>query len=410
MSSSAQCDMVPEARAAVRNTALRRAVDAVSIDVCRGRRPDVPELPGIEDELVRAMRFHRIAPLAHVALRDSRPDLAELLREDRDAALMHHVRATASLAAVSSMLGDVPWVTFKGPVLSETLHPVAGLRSYGDLDVLVAPTDLREVCERLLGVGWQVLATQDDLLNGEVTGELEIGRAGSAVVDLHWSLLLSETLRRSFQIPTADLLARSTSVRIGPTEVRTLDAADTLVHLCHHAAMSGAVRLIHLLDVDQAARRILDWDLVSRRARSWGAGAQVGLVLARAGRVLESPVPRDLDRQLGLSRAFGKLVSAVDIAWPAPAMRGDASWPRLVARASRPSATATASQALQNAVLGAVNRARPARAQERSTRAERKDVETWIAAVEHVSASALARSSTPGDPHAGRTRLQEPRP
>ena len=169
--------------------------------------------------------------------------------------------------------------------------------------------------------GWQALATQDDLLNGEVTGELEIGRTGSALVDLHWSLLLSETQRRRFQVPTTDLVARSTPLMIGPVEVRTLDPVDTLLHLCHHAARSGAVRLVHLLDVDQAARRILDWDLVARRARSWQASAQVGLVLARARRVIDTPVPADLDRHLGLSRTFGRLVSAVDIAWPAPGRR-----------------------------------------------------------------------------------------
>ena len=283
-------------------------------------------------------------------------------------------------------------MTFKGPVLSESLHPVAGLRSYGDLDVLVGPTDLREAGERLLGAGWQVLATRDDLLNGEVTGEVELGRPGGAVVDLHWSLVLSETLRRRFHIPTADLLARSTPVTIGPVEARTFDATDTLVHLCHHAAFSGAVRLVHLLDVDQAAARIQDWDGVARRARSWGAGAQVGLVLARARRVLGSPVPLDLDRQLGLSRAFRTLVSGVDLARPTPAVRSEASWPRLVARAARPSAVATASTALQNAVLGAVNRARPAPAREQSTPAGRDDVETWFSAVEAVAAPPLLRS------------------
>ena len=265
-----------------RRTTLRRAVDALCVAVCRGRRPDVPDLPGIEDELVRAVRFHRIAPLAHVALRDVRPDLAALLREDRDRALMHHVRVTTSLAAIRSTLADIPWVTFKGPVLSESLHPVAGLRSYGDLDVLVGPTDLREAGERLLGAGWQVLATRDDLLNGEVTGELELGRPGGAVVDLHWSLVLSETLRRRFHVPTADLLARSTPVTIGSVEVRTFDATDTLVHLCHHAAFSGAVRLVHLLDVDQAAARIEDWDQVAQpgsvlgRRRAGRPGARAG--------------------------------------------------------------------------------------------------------------------------------------
>ena len=50
--------------------------------------------------------------------------------------------------------------------------------------------------------------------------------------------MLSDTLRRRFHVPTADLLARSTPLMIGPVEVRTFDATDTLVHLCHHAAFS----------------------------------------------------------------------------------------------------------------------------------------------------------------------------
>lgn len=376
----------------MRHRTLRRAVDAVCVDVCLGRRPDVPDLPGIEDELVRAARFHRVAPLVHVALREVRPDLAALLREDRDRALMHHVRVTTSLAAIGSTLADVPWVTFKGPVLSESLHPVAGLRSYGDLDVLVAPTTLREAGERLLDAGWAVLATREDLLNGEVTGEVELGRPGGAVIDLHWSLVLSETLRRRFRIPTADLLERSVPVTIGSVEVRTFDDVDTLVHLCHHAAFSGAVRLVHLLDVDQAARRTRDWDEVARRARSWGAGAQVGLVLARAGRVLRTPVPQDLHRRLGLSHGFGALVSAVDLARPAPGRRSEASWPRLVARAARPSAVGTASAALRNAVLGAVNRTRPASGPEPAVAAERGEVEAWFSAVEAVARSVTVTS------------------
>ncbi len=376
----------------MRHTTLRRtvgrAVDSVCVDVCLGRRLDVPELPGIEEELVRAVRFHRIAPLAHVALREARPDLAALLRVDRDQALLHHVRVTTTLAAISSTLTDLSWATFKGPVLSESLHPVAGLRSYGDLDVLVAPTDLREAGERLLTAGWEVLATPDDLLNGEVTGELELGRTGGALVDLHWSLVLSETLRRRFHVPTTDLLERSVPLMVGPVEVRTFDTTDTLVHLCHHAAFSGAVRLIHLLDVDQAARRMQDWDRVTQRARSWGAEAQVGLVLARAQRVLGTPVPAGLDRRLGLSRGFGSLMSAVDRAWPTGAVRSEASWPRVVARAVRPSASATTARALQNAVLGLVTRARPAAAPRQNLPAGRDDVEAWFSSVERVAGTA----------------------
>ncbi|HEU5035701.1 MAG TPA: nucleotidyltransferase family protein [Nocardioides sp.] len=359
---------------------------AICLDVCRRPDPVVPELPGIGDDLVRAVRFHRIAPLAHVALRDTRPDLAALLAEDRHRALAHHVRVTASLAALGDTLDGIPWAVVKGPVLSESLHPVAGLRSYGDVDLLVAPADLRAAGERMLRAGWQVLAARDDLLNGEVTGELELGHPAGAVVDLHWSLVLSETLRRRFRVPTVELLGRSTPVAIGPVEVCTLDDVDTLVHLCHHAAYSGAVRLLHLLDVDQAARRIQDWDPVVERALAWGAGAQVGLVLARSRRLLDTPVPPDVARRLGLSRGFTRLGSVVDSRWPAPALRRESSWPRLVARAAYPTATATAAAAARNAVLGAVNRVRPEARAGRAAPAGRDDVDAWFTAVERVAA------------------------
>jgi hypothetical protein len=372
----------------VRDRTLRRAVDAVSVDVCLGRRPDVPDLPGIEDELVRAVRFHRIAPLAHVALRDVRPDLAVLLRQDRDHALMHHVQVTTTLAAIGSTLADLPWLAFKGPVLSETLHPVAGLRTYGDLDVLVAPTDLREAGRRLFGTGWQVLATRDDLLNGEVTGEIELGQVGGAVVDLHWSLVLSETMRRRFRVATSELLARSTPVMIGPVETRTLDATDTMVHLCHHAAFSVVVRLGHLLDVDQAARRIEDWDLVVSRARDWGAAPQVGLVLGRARRVLGTPAPPDLDRRLGLSRAFTALGAGIDRAQPVPSLRKEGSWQRIVGRTARPGAAATAARTVEQAVRDAVQRARPDGEDGPPAQAAREDVDRWFSAVENVNGTA----------------------
>ena len=272
---------------------------------------------------------------------------------------MHHVRVTASLAAIRNTLTDLRWVTFKGPVLSELLHPVAGLRSYGDLDVLVDPMDLREASERLLGTGWQILATRDDLLNGEVTGELELGRAGGAVVDLHWSLVLSETLRRRFHVPTAELLARSSPVTIGSVEVRTFDGTDTLVHLCHHAAFSGAVRLVHLLDVDQAAARI-------RVGRGCPAGSVLGR--RRTGRPGARAGPAR-PRHAGAggpgqpARPLPRLRDARVPRWTAPAPpppyapmpRGHDWW-----RVRRgPAWVATVLGTLRTAVLGAVNRLAP---------------------------------------------------
>jgi hypothetical protein len=109
-------------------------------------------------------------------------------------------------------------------------------------------------------------------------------------------------------------------------------------------------------------------------------------VLARAERLLGTPVPDDLDRRLGLSRGFGRLVHAVDSAWPVPALRKETSWPRLVARAARPSALGTAARALQSAAAEALDRARSdGPSAEPAAPATRADVEAWVSAVERVA-------------------------
>src|SRR5699024_9176096 len=96
------------------------------VAICRGTAVCVPD----DDAVVTAARHHRIAPLAHVRLREAAPAAARTLQADRDAAKSLHIRSSMLLAHVDEVLGDIPWVVFKGPVLSELAHPVAGLRSY----------------------------------------------------------------------------------------------------------------------------------------------------------------------------------------------------------------------------------------------------------------------------------------
>ncbi|MEQ6902461.1 nucleotidyltransferase family protein [Nocardioides sp. YIM 152588] len=367
----------------MRRSTLRRAVGSALVDATSGRVPRLPDVPTAPAELVTAARFHRVAPLVAASLPDGLGAVSEPLRDDRQQAAWHHLRVLATLPRIARALADVEWLTFKGPVLSETLHPVPGTRSYRDLDVLVAAGDLRRSCERLLDAGFRVVASRDDLLNGEVTGEIEMINEHGVLVDLHWSLVLSASLRRRYPIPTAELIGRSVPVRLGQSEVRTFDATDTLLHLCHHAARSGAARLIHLVDVDQAARRVIDWDTVTQRAGSWGTAPEVALVLGRCRRTLDTPAPVGLRHALGLSAAYGALTASVDRAWPIPSVRRDASWPRLVARAAHPGAAATLAESARNAVLGGVNRARlPEPTQARRVPATADEVERYLTAVE----------------------------
>jgi hypothetical protein len=187
--------------------ARRRATSAVLVSICRGEdvRPPHQISP---DDIVQAVRHHRVAPLAHVALRTSAPALAAPLQEDRDRAFAVHLGATAVLDDLHHILGELPWVVFKGSVLSEHAHPIPGLRAYQDIDVLVDPRDLRDVTTRLAAVGWELLDYDHMLRLIDVPGEMHWRSPVGLQVDLHWSMINMASRRQRFTVPTADLLGR----------------------------------------------------------------------------------------------------------------------------------------------------------------------------------------------------------
>src|SRR5690625_1519720 len=285
---------------------VQRATSDALVAICRTRFPDARVATSAvnPDDLVRAARHHRIAPLAHVVTRDSDPELAAPLRPDRDRAIAVHLAATAALDNLATILDDLPWLTFKGPVLSEHAHPAAGLRTYQDIDVLVDPLNLREVTRRLGDAGWVAADYEDMLRNPELPGEMHWNSPAGLQVDLHWAMINMSTRRRRFTMDSRSLISRRRRMPVALTEVWTLDPVDTLVHVCLHAALSGANRMLFLLDVDQVARGITDWDEVAARAREWNATAHVILVLDRAARVLGTPLPNNVGMLLGVSPAF----------------------------------------------------------------------------------------------------------
>jgi hypothetical protein len=363
----------------------RRAVSDLLVAAGRGDRGLDSPGPGARPDLVRAARYHRVAPLVHLALRDHAPQDAALLRPDRDHAMGVHIRATIMLDEFGGILEDIEWVTFKGPFLSETAHPAQGLRTYHDVDTLVDPSDLREVAGRLLAAGWTVADYDDMLRNPQTPGEMHWVSPSGLLMDLHWSMINMAVRRARFAVPTRELLDRRTPVALGLNRAWALSPADALVHVCLHAALTGANRLLLLVDADRLAAQIEDWDEVGRRARTWRAEPHVALVLARARHVLgTSPAPEDLSRRLGLSGAFDALTAVVDRAAPVPHARQEPGLARLVARAAQPGAARTVAAAGHNALLGVRERARRTPAVPKAARlpADEAALEVYLAGVE----------------------------
>ena len=348
----------PAAQEAARQQALSRSLVAIA----RGERPTItPALRANPAAFADAVRYHRLAPLAHVLLRDSEPELAGIVQADRDRARAMHLHVTTLLEHLGGLLDGVGWVVFKGPVLSELAHPVPGLRSYQDLDLLVRPEDLREVSSRLAGAGWTIADFEDMLRNAHLPGEMHWRSPSGVLMDLHWSMINMAHRRQRLTVPTADLLHRRERVPLGFASAWALDPVDGLLHVCLHAALTGANKLLYLVDAQRMAARITDWELVGARAGEWKAAPHVALVLHRARRCLGGELPEGLDRILGSTPAFRALTAAVDRAAPVAAARTEPGVARLVARAVRPGAVRTTLASAQSVARYLHERPRPAR-------------------------------------------------
>lgn len=247
----------------------------------------------------------------------------------------HQLRVLADLKLVATTFesAGIPFLVFKGPVLSATLYRRVDLRSFNDLDVLVPPSAFAGAVEALEDVGTAVLDQNWDLLARLGLGQVHMRLHHGTLVDVHWHLVNRAAVRRSLAIPVEDVFARKRLVVLSGTRVATFEPADTVLHLCLHAALAGGTRLLWLKDIERSvADSELAWEQVVERARDWGTAAPVAAMLQRAERVVGASVPEDVVAELAPSRRARVADAAVDRLWPPEATLGDrgpsAQWMR----------------------------------------------------------------------------------
>jgi hypothetical protein len=256
----------------------------------------------------------------------------------------HHLRALADLASLGDVLDghEIPWITFKGPVLAEVVYPRSDLRTYSDLDVLIPRAFFGRAIELLERNRCRLVDTNWNFIRDERLSQLHMVLRLGTVADAHWHLLNSGKARDALRISTDEILERSRTVALDGRPVRTLDSVDTLVHLCIHAGFSGGRRLLWLKDVDRAVGVAdLSWDEVVRRAEDWRAGAMVSIVLQRVARIMGTPIPSDVIRTLSRSPIRRAGTSIVDVVSPPEASLGRTTPSVLWARTARDSWAAT---------------------------------------------------------------------
>lgn len=240
-------------------------------------------------DVLPAANHHRVLPAVHLALRESElapVALRATLADVYDASVHFHLLCTAMAARSVDAFREqgIRCLVVKGPVLAEGLYPRPDLRSYGDLDLLVDRRRFGDAVRTLEAAGGSVVERNWDLVLHLLKGELNVALPAGVTVDLHWSLLYDEGVRRQFDWVDDEWLAPARVIAGGA--LPTLDIVDEAVHLCVHGCLAGAHRLAWLDDVRRAVHRPgLDIHELVARAQARRVGELVAVMADRVAAV-----------------------------------------------------------------------------------------------------------------------------
>lgn len=333
---------------------IRRLVLDIAADTVAPSAVALLEDPGNAAALASLADYHRIGPLVAHRLRLRRPDLeidALTRAEVRAAAAQLHARRTVSLLNATLTM---PFLIVKGPVLASEWQQLGCAREYGDLDVLVSPTNFSTALDSLGAARIAPSATNWHGFTEFGVAEVPL-RHQHLSVDLHWSLVALESQRHDFFLPTQPLLERGQPIALGDTSVRTLDPVDALIHLCVNVGLDGARRLRGLVDVDLLARRaVSERREFAVRARAAGAASIANTVLQRTATLIGSDAARQL--LIGSRSALRATNRALDHAYRTTPAFTSPAVPGVLVTAARDEFGAT-TEALASSVVQSVRRA-----------------------------------------------------
>lgn len=281
-------------------------------------------------DIVKGLAGHGLLPLAYrhlIVARDA--EIPEAVADEIAAEFRQHVlsrfRHTRRLRELLDALDSagVDAVPYKGPALAVQLFGNFAMRQYGDLDILVRPSQARAAIDALAAAGLMPVRKaregwDDYLLRVRHSVELRDRRL-KLLVELHWSVadrFLGMDLDVDWLLEhpgEIDLLGRPTKVMQGER---------LLLAQCLHGAKHLWERAIWLAEIAEIIRQSsdIDWRTAFARANRTGLGrvlrAALILVSDRTGIAPPAPWDRQLDRDLGAIRLAGMLSDRVSAAAP----------------------------------------------------------------------------------------------
>lgn len=220
---------------------------------------------------------------------------------------------TGELGRILAALDErgIAALAWKGPTLAAAAYGDVTLRTFGDLDLIVAPRAIDAALTALTEIGYvreYELTTVQSRALRRGNHEEKVVRDGE-LVELHWQLAKS-VFRIGFDFDA--LWARRGTMVLGGRRIPVLAPEDLLLSLCVHGSTHAWKRLLWISDVAQVVRAVeLDWGQVLNRAEALGINRHVRVALRLAEGLLDAPLPSAVANWVSADSVVETLASRV---------------------------------------------------------------------------------------------------
>lgn len=188
---------------------------------------------------------------------------------------------------------NISVILLKGIYLAELVYENIGLRTMGDIDLLVPAEKLEQAISLAEISGFipvrPLFPEADGLLHFHAPPMVKNG----IILELHWNLTLESNPAR---IETDEIWARAHRTTFQHRDVWTLNPNDLLLHLTIHAAYGHLFvnqfrSLVDLVEVQRKFSNDLDWDVIIQNCKDWHAERGTYLTFRLIGDLFGAGVP-----------------------------------------------------------------------------------------------------------------------
>jgi hypothetical protein len=205
--------------------------------------------------------------------------------------LLTCVRLEALAVRTAELLDEagIRWRLTKGAALAHLDYPDPAVRTFGDVDVVVHPSDWQTAFRLLSASGYRRHApTLPGGYDARYGKGATLTTTDGLELDLHRRFAIG---RFGVTVRMEAVFASSGAVELAGRAMPVFDPAGRLLHACFHAALGGFRRLRAFRDV---AQLILvtgaDWQATFSTARAWRAEAVVASAITETWERLELQV------------------------------------------------------------------------------------------------------------------------